>query len=368
MSEFLKDIKKDDLELNQDVVDVLNDNLEEHNNVPVESVKPTVMINEIEVHNVINRIDNVCQVRKQPSVTANGTLADINNPDLDNNKIYDSMQQLNDLIKTFDPSNNKSVFKPGMLLKIFQKNAIQKFTDKYVQNKDIIKGLVDGLEVGSKELYNNNIVIQKDIKELNTFREELLNTLSKANEMAKEIDEWIANAPAEQQVDLKSKVGFHIQQKISDLQQRVAVTNASMASLSMIYKTNIELRRQVERTNNVSVECLALSIQTAKQLAEQMKISKIINETNRITEDLLVSITKSVNEQGVEILKRSTEAVISQEALEKSFSNLYQAYENFKEFKISNYDKMKETNKQLKLSLEKLRNSESNLLEKKDLE
>lgn len=285
-----------------------------------------------EVVSINDKIETLGNIGKDMTLSLDkslikGTLADFNNENSE--ETYKALKTLETMVSSLSPSANKSLLNPGFFQKLFRINTVQKYVDKYKSAQSVIDEIVKTLDVSKKSLYNDNVTLQKQCLLLKKDFETVSNTLEELQAFEKSIHEELEKAEATNDEEIvehvKSSLLFPCLQKITDTQQKMAIVKQSTLVLSTLIKNNHELIEGVDRAKSVTLNALGLSILITQSLNEQKKVMDVITGLNETTSDLILSTSIILKEQGAEIQKQASRAMLDPEKLEQAFKEAIDA-------------------------------------------
>ena len=121
---------------------------------------------------------------------------------------------------------------------------------------------------------------------------------------------------------------FPLRQRVLDLQQQLAVNQYGMITSEAIIQNNRELIRGVDRSLNVTVVAFQTASTLSVALEHQKRVLKGVQAINETTNDLLLSTSEKLREQGAEIQQQSMSTSIDTQTLKKAFENVDTALKN----------------------------------------
>lgn len=263
------------------------------------------------------------------------------------NKVYGTLKELTTVIEDLHPNKNKSLLVPSFWKKLMKINTVNQYLEKYETTKDVIDKIVKELDQSKLTLHNDTVTMRKEVEFLNSIIPELESDVEKCLKYKEEIELEIKEAVNdEDKVSLQSNLLFPCQQKLIDLEQKVAVTKQAIVTIGTIVKNNLELAISVDRARDVTLSTLSLAVTITQSLNEQKRVTDLVGTINNKTSDMLVYTSNLLKQQGVEIQKQASSSMLDTEKLSQAFDNVLEAYNEINNFRINSIEKLeKETNR-----------------------
>lgn len=261
------------------------------------------------------------------------------------NEIGDKLSDLELQIRDLDPSKIDFV-NNGVLNNII--NPVKRYFNKYQKAEVAISNIMKSLDKSKKVLENDNVTLLSEENNLRDLNFKLMADIELGKKMDESIEEQIQEAEL-QGVDstkidfVKEEILFPLRQRLMDLQQMVVINQQGIVSLNVIRRNNKELIRGVNRAKNVTISALRTGVMVASALYNQKIVMDKINILNSATEDIIESTSHMLRDQGSDIQKASSEAVISPEKLKDAFNEALLAIEDINAYKQEALPKLKET-------------------------
>lgn len=263
----------------------------------------------------------------------------------ESSEVAKGLEDLTIQMKDLDPSGIDFV-KQGKLGKIF--NPVRRYFEKFNSADHEISTIVESLNKGKKVLEDDNTTLEIEEASMREITKEMNKNMElgiKLDEyLTKTIDEAKASGEDEERIKfVEDEVLFPLRQRIEDFQQILVVNQQGIIASEIIRKNNRELMRSVDRANNVTISALRTAVTVAGALYNQKIVIDKVNAVNEGTNKLIESTSKMLRTQGVEIQKQATEAALSPEVLQKSFSEALNALEDIKKYRENALPMMKDT-------------------------
>jgi len=209
----------------------------------------------------------------------------------------------------------------------------------------VINDIVESLKVGRKRLGRDNITLEEDKSEMFSLAMQLEQYVKYGQVLDAELTSRIENEVdnEERKTFLQKDVLFPLRQRIIDLQQQQAVNQHGMITSEAIIQNNKELIRGVDRSLNVTVVAFQTASTLSVALEHQKKVLKGVQAINETTNDLLLSTSEKLKDQGAEIQQQSMSASIDIETLKQAFENVDSALKEVNSFRIEALPRLSES-------------------------
>ena len=262
----------------------------------------------------------------------------------DGGSVAKDLLDLQHQINQIDP--NRFNFKMSGFRRLLSKlpgvgTVLSNWLVRFESVQSVINDIVDSLKVGRGRLERDNITLSTDRDAMH----ELSNKLGMYVDYGKVLDVTLTervdgiNDPDRKDF-LSQEVLFPLRQRILDLQQQQAVNQHGMVTSEAIIRNNKELIRGVDRSLNVTVVAFQTASALSVALEHQKTVLKGVDAINKTTDDLLLSTSKKLKEQGADIQKRASQASIDIAVVEQSFKNVQSALEQVQSFRLDALPKM----------------------------
>jgi len=219
----------------------------------------------------------------------------------------------------------------------------------------VINDIVESLKVGRKRLGRDNITLEEDKREMYALSKQLEQYVEYGRVLDTQLSQRIESEidDEERKTFLQKDVLFPLRQRIIDLQQQQAVNQHGMITSEAIIQNNKELIRGVDRSLNVTVVAFQTASTLSVALEHQKKVLKGVQAINETTNDLLLSTSEKLKEQGAEIQKQSMSASIDIQTLKQAFENVDSALNEVNTFRIKALPKLNDSIQEMdKMNLE----------------
>ncbi len=329
-------------------------------------------------NNSINRdmVDKFAEQEKNESIQISnmvrGNLANFESSD---KPVFNALASLKNTINEINPKN----FKLSFFDKIFKNNFMEKYFQKFQENKELLNEIIVKLEEGKQILLNDNIGLEIEVErnkelvkklqmqldlalEANKYIESILNDnqgetiqLLESSNITKEktqnsldaiptiyAETKEQNLTQDKKLEIQNQILFPLKQKITDMQQQILVHTQGEISLKTIINNNKELVNSVDRTKSVTLNALNVAIITAQGLDQQKRVLKAVQDVNAQTSELISQTSEKLKNQGKSIQEGATSAMLDMEKLKNAFDNVLEAMEATQNFKVNALPKMQQ--------------------------
>lgn len=213
-------------------------------------------------------------------------------------------------------------------------SRLQRYFRKFENTQQALDAIIAELESGRDMLHRDNLTLSDDQQALT----HVLNELNRQIALGRMIDRRLCDDIATRDDDdprrhfLEEELLFPLRQRVVDLQQQLAVSQQGVLALEVIIRNNRELMRGVDRAINVTVSALTVAVTVAMAMANQRLVLDRVEALNSTTSQLIGGTAKALRQQGVDIQKRASGAMLDMQVLEEAFSEVMGAIDD-----LSNY-------------------------------
>lgn len=308
----------------------------------------------------------------QISQMVRGNLANFETSD---KPVFNALTSLQNVVNDINPNN----FKLSFFDKLFGKNFMQRYLQKFQDNQSLLDSIIKELEESKQTLLRDNVAleieatknaelatrIKEQLKlalEANDFIESLLaqevatqNTQalldkSQTSEINNEADSMQVvyavvtkeELTPEKKLEIQNQILFPLKQKIQDFQQQILVHTQGEIALKTLINNNKELANSVDRTKSVTLNALNSAIITAQGLNQQQRVLQAVKDINTQTSDLIAQTGQKLKQQGAAIQEGAANAMLDMEKLKNAFNDVLSAMEDTQNFRINALPKMRE--------------------------
>ncbi|WP_447044248.1 toxic anion resistance protein [Vreelandella sp. H-I2] len=203
-------------------------------------------------------------------------------------------------------------------------SRLQRYFQKFENAQQALDAIIDDLTGGRDMLYRDNLTLSDDQQALNKILAELDRQIALGRLIDHRLQEEIAARDPDdpRRHFLEEELLFPLRQRIVDLQQQLAVSQQGVLALEVIIRNNRELMRGVDRAINVTVSALTVAVTVAMAMANQRLVLDRIEALNTTTAQMISGTAKALRQQGVDIQKRASSAMLDMQVLEEAFSEV----------------------------------------------
>jgi uncharacterized protein YaaN involved in tellurite resistance len=253
-------------------------------------------------------------------------------------------------LKSLDPSLIDFT-RTGVLGQLF--DPVRAYIARYQKAESAIKDIIASLELGRTTLKNDNTTLEIEQQVLRDLTKKLMKEIELGNLMDRSIEMQVVaakdrNEDPEKVKFVTEEVLFPLRQRVMDLQQMVIVNQQGVMAMEIVIRNNKELMRGVERAQTVTLSALRTSVTVAGALSNQKVVLKKIQKLNGTTNDLIISTSQMLKEQGTDIQTQAMETSVSVETMKTAFANAMEALDSISTYKQEALPKMRDTINQFK--------------------
>lgn len=214
-------------------------------------------------------------------------------------------------------------------------SRLQRYFRKFENAQQALDAIIEDLEGGRDILHRDNLTLNDDQQALT----KILGELNRQIALGRMIDSRLQDEIAARDGDdprsrfLEEELLFPLRQRIVDLQQQLAVSQQGVLALEVIIRNNRELMRGVDRAINVTVSALTVAVTVAMAMANQRLVLDRIEALNTTTSQMIGGTAKALRQQGVDIQKRASSAMLDMQVLEEAFSEVMGAIDDLSSYR-----------------------------------
>lgn len=284
----------------------------------------------------------------------------------DGGEVANALIALKLKVEELDP--HKIDFEPGWVSRLagripFVGHPLKKYFTQFESADTVIEAIVRSLKIGRDGLVRDNNTI---IADQNDLREDIVK-LQKMVQLATALDRQLESRLANYTSDdehykfIQDELLFPLRQRAIDIGQQLAVSQQGVLAMELVIRTNKELVRGVNRALNVTITALRTAVTVALAVAKQKIVLEKITALNTVTSDLIEKTAAQLRQQGAEIHKQSSTAMLNMQSLKNAFVDINAAFEDISTYRAKALEEMKGTiaelgdlNTQAKASIEKM--------------
>ncbi len=294
-------------------------------------------------------------------------LATIKSRSDDGGQVANALINLKMQIENLDPANFD--FSAGWVSRLLGYipgvgTPIKRYFSKFESAQTVMDAIIKSLENGRETLGRDNITLTEDQKRMR----ELTLKLIKAIELGKVMDQKLVyklerDIPTDdpRHAFIQEEVLFALRQRISDLQQQLAVNQQGVLAMEIIIRNNKELMRGVNRALNVTVGALQVAVTVAMALENQHIVLEKVEALSKTTDSLIANTASRLKTQGAQIHKQAASTALSMDSLKQAFQDINAAMDDITRFRrdalpqmASNILEMDKLNEAAEASIHKL--------------
>ena len=214
-------------------------------------------------------------------------------------------------------------------------SRLQRYFRKFENAQQALDAIIDELEGGRDMLHRDNLTLNDDQQALREILTQLNRQITLGRLIDRRLQDDIAARDAEdpRRHFLEEEMLFPLRQRIVDLQQQLAVSQQGVLALEVIIRNNRELMRGVDRAINVTVSALTVAVTVAMGMANQRLVLDRIEALNTTTSQMIGGTAKALRQQGVDIQKRASSAMLDMQVLEDAFGEVMGAIDDLSTYR-----------------------------------
>ncbi|MYL22636.1 toxic anion resistance protein [Halomonas alkaliantarctica] len=214
-------------------------------------------------------------------------------------------------------------------------NRLQRYFRKFENAQQALDAIIEELESGRDMLDRDNLTLSDDQQALNDILRELNRQIALGRLIDHRLQDEIAARDTEdpRRQFLEEELLFPLRQRIVDLQQQLAVSQQGVLALEVIIRNNRELMRGVDRSINVTVSALTVAVTVAMAMGNQRLVLDRIEALNTTTSQMIGGTAKALRQQGVDIQKRASGAMLDMQRLEEAFNEVMGAIDDLSSYR-----------------------------------
>lgn len=263
----------------------------------------------------------------------------------DGGEVATSLIDLKVQVESLDPGDLD--FKSGWLgriLGIFFGKPINRYFSKYESAQSIIDAIIRSLKDGANQLRRDNDTLKDDQARMREATLRLEKSIQLGLLIDQKLEEKLKSDFAPDDIKaqyIQEELLFPLRQRIQDLQQQLVTNQNGVLTMEIIIRNNKELIRGVDRAVNVTVTALQIAVAASLALANQKIVLEKIESVNKTTDDLILSTSRQLREQGVAVHKQASSTQLNMESLREAFRNINAAMEDISNFRREALPQMK---------------------------
>ncbi len=268
--------------------------------------------------------------------------------DNDNQGIGTSLAALKVEVEKADP--RKFDFDPGWFTRLignlpFIGPPMKRYFVQYESARTVIDSIVRSLDIGREQLLRDNVILSDDQKNMRELAARLEKAIKLGQLIDQKLDEELTALPADDPrvKFLSEEVLFSLRQRVIDVQQQLAVNQQGILATELIIRNNKELVRGVNRAINVTSRALQVAATIAIALADQKQVLDKVESVNQTTSDLIAGTAQQLKEQGSQIHKQASTAMLDIESLKSAFADIDVAIDELFRFRSEALPRMAQT-------------------------
>jgi uncharacterized protein YaaN involved in tellurite resistance len=214
-------------------------------------------------------------------------------------------------------------------------SRLQRYFRKFENAQQALDAIIDELKSGHDMLQRDNLTLNDDQQALTHMLTELDRQITLGRLIDRRLQDEIAARDADdpRRHFIEEELLFPLRQRIVDLQQQLAVSQQGVLAIEVIIRNNRELMRGVDRAINVTVSALTVAVTVAMAMANQRLVLDRIEALNTTTSQMIGGTAKALRQQGVDIQKRASSAMLDMQILEEAFREVMGAIDDLSSYR-----------------------------------
>ena len=253
-------------------------------------------------------------------------------------ELANDLLTLRDKVEGLDPTELD--LKPGFLSRFAKAIPIigtpmSRYISKYQSAQTVMQATFDSLAKGGEKMLRNSEIARGMQLHMRECMTKLENVIGMAQLMQRSLKAKIDALPqdGEEAKFLKQEVLFSLQQRITDLQQQLAVNQQGILTMAVIIGNNRELIRAVNQTMTVTRNALGISVATAIFLNDQAVVLAKIKGINEVTVKMMARNAKRLKQEGVVIQQQASGLALDMKTLEMCYQDIIGAMDDLANFR-----------------------------------
>ena len=214
-------------------------------------------------------------------------------------------------------------------------SRLQRYFRKFENAQQALDAIIDELKSGHDMLQRDNLTLNDDQQALTHMLTELDRQITLGRLIDRRLQDEIAARDADdpRRHFIEEELLFPLRQRIVDLHQQLAVSQQGVLAIEVIIRNNRELMRGVDRAINVTVSALTVAVTVAMAMANQRLVLDRIEALNATTSQMIGGTAKALRQQGVDIQKRASSAMLDMQILEEAFREVMGAIDDLSSYR-----------------------------------
>ncbi len=214
-------------------------------------------------------------------------------------------------------------------------NPIKRYFMRFESAQTVIDAIIASLKKGREQLGRDNVTLAEDQKAMRALTHKLARQVSLAELLDRKLEAKRAELAGDEakRKFLEEQLLFPLRQRIMDLQQQLAVNQQGVLAVNLIVANNKELMRGVDRSLDVTVNALQVAVTVALALANQKVVLDKVEAINKTTSDILAGTAQRLKQQGADIQRRASSAMLDINALKSAFADITTALDEIARYR-----------------------------------
>ncbi len=254
-------------------------------------------------------------------------------------EVAKSLVDLKMQVEALDPA--RFDFEPGWFSRLLGYlpgvgTPMKRYFSRYESAQTILNAVIQSLESGREQLKRDNITLSSDQQRLREACTKLVRGIQLAQLIDAKLQHRLENELVQGGEEYRftaEELLFPLRQRITDLQQQLAVSQQGILAMEVVIRNNKELIRGVNRALNVTINALQVAATVALALADQRIVLEKVQALTRTTSDLIAGTASRLKMEGAAVHKQAASTQLDMESLRKAFADIKDAMEDIARFR-----------------------------------
>ncbi|WP_096202311.1 toxic anion resistance protein [Bacillus sp. FJAT-45350] len=242
-----------------------------------------------------------------------------------NSSLPTQLHQLKEVVADLEPNYLKDGNVKKFINRLFRRNPIQQYAQKYKTVESQVDQIVEGLLSGKDRLQEDSLML----KELKVVARQRITALEEQMEIGHALNDMLEKEMTEEQWrDNPAQIQKGQQKVISrikNMSQAVMVLQQSIASVDLIIENNEKLEEAIFNAITMTKNIITVTASIQLALGNQQKVIRAVKNVNEATESMLLSNAQMLKQNSEDTLKTLEEPAIAVDAFKKAYEDVFSA-------------------------------------------
>lgn len=244
--------------------------------------------------------------------------------DQPNNELPEHLNQLREVVSQLEP-NYLQKGKNTFLQRLFRRNPLEKYAQKYKTVESQVEQIIEGLLAGKDKLQEDTVMLQQ-LKQVAIQR---IKGLNEQIEVGTKLNQLLEDKMNDDNWEDKKNALLKGQQKVisrvKNMSQAVLVLQQSLASVDLIAENNEKLEEAIFNAITMTKNIITVTASIQLALGNQKKVINAVKNVNEATESMLLSNAQLLKSNTEETLKTLEQPAIAIETFRKAYEDVFSA-------------------------------------------